>query len=63
MEWLDKNDLQLIWLVGGEKYLPSKRNFGTDKKLIYSGMYKLSSSGVTGDTWFVEENRKGRKPQ
>ncbi len=47
----------------GEKFLSLKWQAGTEKKLIYSSMYKLTPEGVTSDNWFVEENRKDTKDE
>lgn len=53
--WLEENDLQLIWLIGGEKQLftyMATKFFG---RLIYSGFYNLDSKGINGIIWFDRE--------
>ena len=54
-EFLEKNDLQLVWLVGGEKQLftsMANKFFG---RLVYSGIYSLNKNGVEGNLWFQKE--------
>lgn len=55
LEWLEKNDLQLVWLVGGEKMLFTKWASKFYGRLVYSGIYKLTPEGVSGENWFIEE--------
>jgi len=53
--WLEKNDLQLIWFICGEKQLFTSTTSKFYGSLIYSGIYKLSVDGVNGDSWFIKE--------
>ncbi|MDP4552344.1 hypothetical protein Q9251_15820 [Alkalihalobacillus macyae] len=53
--WLEANNFQLIWLIGGEKQLftsMASKYFG---RLIYSGVYSFTDRGIEGDLWFIEE--------
>ncbi len=51
--WLEDNDLQLVWLVGGEKRLVTQGAEHFYGLLVYSGMYKLTKDGITGNIWFI----------
>lgn len=55
LAWLESNDLQLVWLVGGEKQLFTSMTSKFYGRLIYSGIYKLSIDGLSGDSWFIKE--------
>jgi hypothetical protein len=54
-DWLEANNLQLFWLVGGEKQLFTSMASKFYGRLIYSGIYTISASGIDGDMWFFEE--------
>ncbi|GAA0431319.1 hypothetical protein GCM10008934_21020 [Virgibacillus salarius] len=54
-QWLEKNNLQIVWLVGGEKQLFT---YMADKfygRLVYSGLYTVSNDNIDGEMWFIEE--------
>ncbi len=51
-DWLESNDLQLMWFVGGEKGLFSEGASKFYGQLIFSGIYKLSNDGISGNIWF-----------
>ena len=53
--WLEENDLQLVWLVGGEKQLFTHWASEFYGRLVYSGIYTLSDKGVDGALWFKRE--------
>ncbi len=61
LTWLENNDLQLIWLVCGEKQLFTDMAAKFYGRLIYSGMYKLSADGISGDSWFIKESPQSGK--
>lgn len=48
-DWLEENDLQLIWLVGGEKQLFTSMASNFFGRLIFSGIFTLTENGVEGD--------------
>ncbi len=55
-EWLEENDLQLIWLVGGEKQLFTGSVSNFFGRLVFSGFYTLTENGIEGnDLWFNRE--------
>lgn len=53
--WLDKNDLQLIWLIGGEKQLFTCMASKFYGRLVYSGIYTITNAELGGEMWFIEE--------
>ncbi|MGG5787505.1 AVAST type 2 anti-phage system protein Avs2 [Bacillus pretiosus] len=53
--WLHENDLQLVWLVGGEKQLFTGTAWNLVGRLIFSGIYTLNGNEVEGNMWFIEE--------
>jgi len=53
--WLDKNDKEIIWLIGGEKMLLAPWGRSQYGRLNYSGMYRYTNGKVTGNMWFEEE--------
>ena len=63
-EWLDKNGLDILWLIGGEKQLFPSDMYprGFYGRLIYSGLFSLVNGMPTGSLWFErEEPRNGSK--
>lgn len=54
-DWLEKNNLQLVWLIGGEKQLFTQRSHIFYGRLVYSGFYTLTKDGIKGDIWFEKE--------
>ncbi|WP_436371796.1 AVAST type 2 anti-phage system protein Avs2 [Cytobacillus sp. BC1816] len=55
IEWLEENNLKLIWLIGGEKQLFTSMANRFIGRLVYSGIYTLSDTGIEGNMWFMEE--------
>ncbi|MEC0301244.1 hypothetical protein, partial [Peribacillus frigoritolerans] len=53
--WLERNDLQLVWLVGGEKQLYTNMASKFYGRLVYSGCYTFSNDNIDGEMWFIEE--------
>lgn len=54
--WLEENDLQLIWLVGGEKQLFTSMASNFFGRLIFSGIFTLTENGIEeNDLWFNRE--------
>ncbi|MFC7047868.1 hypothetical protein [Emcibacter nanhaiensis] len=54
--WLKKEKLKLIWLVGGEKYLYLSLSTSFFGRLNFSGVYTLEEGGdVNGKVWFEVE--------
>ena len=57
-EWMAKNDLKILWLIGGEKQLfasdlASSEFYG---RLVYSGVYWLEDNRPVGHLHFREED-------
>lgn len=57
-KWLDERDMEILWLIGGEKMLCS--SFGDDffGRLTFNGLYRRINGKITGDIWFEEEKPK-----
>ncbi|MEH7255525.1 hypothetical protein V7111_25790, partial [Neobacillus niacini] len=55
-DWLESNNLQLVWLIGGEKQLFTSMASKFFGRLVYSGIYSLTDKGIDGSTWFIEEH-------
>ena len=55
---LEKNDKEIVWLIGGEKMLFAP--WGRDRfgRLNYSWFYRQVDGKVVGDIWFEEERSK-----
>lgn len=55
-QWLEENDLQIVWLIGGEKQLFTYRADKFYGRLVYSGMFTLTENVIKGELWFEEQN-------
>lgn len=55
-KWLDQNDLEILWLIGGEKQLFSSGADNYYGRLTFNGLYRKEESKVSGDMWFVKED-------
>lgn len=56
-DWLEENDLQLIWLVGGEKQLFTSMASNFFGRLIFSGIFTLTENGIEENyLWFNRED-------
>lgn len=54
-KWLDDNDMEIVWLIGGEKQMFS---FGAHQffgRLIYSGLFRCEDGKPVGNIWFEQE--------
>lgn len=54
-KWLNENDLILVWLVGGEKNLYTRRSDKFYGRLVYNGFYTLDNDFIDGELWFEEQ--------
>lgn len=54
-KWLEENNLQLLWLIGGEKQLYTSMANKFYGYLECSGIYTATDKGIDGSMWFVEE--------
>ena len=54
-KWLEENELDIIWLIGGEKGLFSSDAYKSHGFLIYSGLFKLVDNTPTGSLWFKRQ--------
>ena len=53
-----ENDMEIIWLIGGEKQIFSS---GADKfygRLNYSDLFRFENGRPTGKVWFEKERPK-----
>ena len=58
-KWLDDNDMEIVWLIGGEKQMFSSGASQFFGRLVYSGLYRFDDEGIEGTLWFnKEEPRK-----
>ena len=55
MSWLEQQDLQLVWLIGGEKDLFANGASKFYGRLVFSGAYLLTVDGPKGNRWFIKE--------
>ena len=55
LAWLEEHDLEILWLVGGEKQLAMLSNlYGC---LIYNGLYRIEGGELKGSCWFERWQR------
>lgn len=55
IEWLNENEMEVIWLVGGEKQLFSSNVSTFYGRLAYSGLFRLKDGKHSGSLWFERE--------
>ena len=55
MSWFEKQGLQLVWLVGGEKDLFANESSKFYVRLVFSGAYLLTLDGPKENRWFMKE--------
>lgn len=61
-EWLDKNGLEVLWLIGGEKLLiPPDIRPREFCGLKYSGLFRIVNGIPTGLSWFEREDSRKNK--
>ena len=54
-KWLEDNDMEIAWLIGGEKQMFSS---GADQffgRLVYSGLFKYEDDKPVGSIWCNRE--------
>ena len=58
LNWLDENDFEILWLIGGEKQLFKAHStfFGC---LIYNTLCRFKDGQITVETWFKKEKARG----
>ena len=56
--WLDRDNLCVVWLIGGEKRLYAQDSKG--KKHDFSGVYFSDNGNIKGDLWFLSISSWGR---
>lgn len=54
-KWLEDNDMEIAWLIGGEKLMFSSRSSQFYGRLVYSGLYKHENGNPVGTIWFDRE--------
>ena len=57
--WLNKDNLCLVWLIGGEKRLYEQDSM-TGKRHDFSGIYFTNVDEIEGDMWFLDISSWGR---
>jgi hypothetical protein len=60
LPWLEEQELQLVWLVGGEKYLIPNKSTNFSGRLVFSGAYLMTEHGPKGNLWFIKEEPRVR---
>lgn len=60
LPWLEEQGLQLVWLVGGEKYLSADRSRKFYGRLVFSGAYLITEHEPKGNLWFIKEEPRER---
>lgn len=54
-KWLEDNDMEIVWLIGGEKQMFSsgaRQFFG---RLVYNGLFKYKDGKPIGSIWYSRE--------
>ncbi|CAB1277619.1 NACHT domain-containing protein [Candidatus Nitrosacidococcus tergens] len=54
-KWLDDNDMEIVWLIGGEKQMFSSGVSQFFGRLVYSGLFKYEDGKPIGNMWFDRE--------
>ncbi len=54
-KWLEDNDMEIVWLIGGEKQMFSSGSSEFGGRLVYSGLYRLNNEDIEGELWFNQE--------
>ena len=54
-KWLEENDMEIVWLIGGEKQMFSSGSSQFFGRLVYSGLYKYEGGKAIGNIWFNRE--------
>jgi hypothetical protein len=55
VDWLNKNDLMIIWLIGGEKNLIPQKSTEYYGRLIFNGFYYFCNGEINGETQIKKE--------
>lgn len=55
LSWLEQQGLQLVWLIGGEKYISVNKSTKFYGRLVFSGAYFMAADGLKGTNWFIRE--------
>lgn len=55
LKWLQDNNMEIVWLIGGEKQMFSSGGNGFFGRLSYSGVYKFENNEIIGNMWFDKE--------
>ncbi|GJL64670.1 MAG: hypothetical protein NPIRA04_33240 [Nitrospirales bacterium] len=56
-EWLDKKDLEILWLIGGEKQLFASHStfYG---RLVYNVLCRNAKSGINANLWYERQEQR-----
>jgi hypothetical protein len=55
LEWAEKNEMEIIWLIGGEKQLFATGGNRCYSRLVFNGVYRYKNGKIEGELWFNEE--------
>lgn len=50
-KWLEDNDMEIVWLIGGEKLMQSTNPGQFSGRLDYSGLFKYEDGKPKGNIW------------
>lgn len=54
-KWLNDNDMEIVWLIGGEKQMFSSGASQFFGRLVYSGLFKFEDGEPVGRMWYKRE--------
>jgi len=54
-KWLADNDMEIVWLVGGEKQMCSSDASHFFGRLVFSGVFKYEDGSPVGSIWYNRE--------
>lgn len=57
-KWLDENEMEIVWLIGGEKQMLSSSSSQFFGRLVYSGLFRYEGNKPVGNIWFKKEQPK-----
>ena len=55
-KWLEDNDLEIVWLIDGEKQMFSSGVGQFFGRLVYSGLFKYENGKPVGNVWCDRED-------
>jgi hypothetical protein len=58
-KWLEDKNMEIVWLIGGEKQMFASGASQFFGRLVYSGLYKFENGKPVGNMWFEREEPRG----